>query len=238
MKKILLILVILPFLGYGQTKNVINTTRIFPKSGKSLELEKALTAHAQKYHTGNWKWSVFEIMSGPDAGGFHVLEGPNSWTDFDSRGDLGKEHTNDWVKNLEPLLTEKIVSNYAVYRDDLSTSPVGDVTEKISINHIYPKPGEGSQVEARIKKLKKVWDSSGQSVAVYELHYSGAPQFAIVMRHKDGWKEKEPNYRKPMKERYEAVYGEGSYEEWLNATSHIDHSWGEMLIMRSDLSSK
>ena len=125
-----------------------------------------------------------------------------------------------------------------VYREDLSSTPVAAFTDKISINHLYPRQGEGHKVEARLKKLRKVWEAAGQTVAVYQAHFSGEPQFAIVTRHKNGWKEKESNYYKPMKERYDALYGEGSYDEWINSTSSVERSWGEMLIFRADLSSK
>ncbi len=49
----------------------VNTNRVFAKVDKVLEFEKALATHSQKYHTGDWKWRVFEISSGPDAGGYH-----------------------------------------------------------------------------------------------------------------------------------------------------------------------
>lgn len=39
-----------------QNKNDINLTSAFPKADKMLEFEIALAAHAQKYHTGDWKW--------------------------------------------------------------------------------------------------------------------------------------------------------------------------------------
>lgn len=238
MKKYLLLLLLIPIVGFSQQKNVISTFRIFAKADKSLELEKALATHAQKYHTGDWKWRVFEIQSGPDAGGFHVTEGPNSWTTLDSRGTLGAEHTADWAKNVMPLTDGNGGESYSVFREDLSTVKPTDYANKISISHVYPKPGETHKVEARLKKLRKVWESSGMSMAVYESHFSGEPQFTIVTRHKDGWKEKEPDYRKPMKERYDAVYGEGAYEEWLNTTSSVSRSWGEMLMLRAELSSK
>ena len=238
MKKCLFVLLLIPMIGFSQTKNVISTFRIFAKPEKSLELEKALAAHAQKYHTGDWKWRVFEIQSGPDAGGFHVTEGPNSWTANDTRGNLGTEHTADWAKNVQPLTNGEGGASYAVFREDLSTTQVTAFTDKISINHLYPKQGEGHKVEARLKKFKKVWEASGQTVAVYQAHYSGEPQFSVVFRHKNGWKEKEDGYLKPMKERWDAVYGEGSYEEWLDTTSSVESSWGEMLVLRPELSSK
>ena len=79
MKRLLLLLLLLPVIGMSQTKNVINLFRIFPKIDKSLEFEKAFKAHAEKYHTGDRRWRVYEIQTGPDAGGFLVLEGPLSW---------------------------------------------------------------------------------------------------------------------------------------------------------------
>ncbi|MGL2987470.1 hypothetical protein ACSVH5_07735 [Flavobacterium sp. RSSA_27] len=237
MKKLLLVLALLPFIGFSQTKNMISSFRIFAKPGKSIDLEKALSAHAQRYHTGDWKWRVFEIQSGPDAGGYHIVEGPNSWSSHDSRGTLGDAHTADWVKNVEVLTEGRGSSSYAIIREDLSTVKASDFVDKISISHIYPKQGEGHKVEARLKKLKKVWEASGQSVVVYEAHFSGPPQFSIVYRHKEGWKEKEPGFRKPMKERYESIYGEGSYEEWLNSPSSSERSWGELLLLNPKLGS-
>jgi hypothetical protein len=237
MKKYVFLLMLLPLIGMSQTKTVINTTRLFPKLDKIAELEKALTVHAQKYHTGDWSWRVYAIISGPDAGGFHIVEGPNTWTALDSRGNLGAEHTADLNKNVLPLTAESRQS-YSVLREDLSNIPSPELTEKISITHVFPKQGESHKVENRIKKLKKVWEAGNVTVAVFESHLSGPFQFALVTRHKDGWKEKEKTYRKPIKERYESVYGEGSYIEFLETGNSSESAWGEMLVLRPDLGSK
>jgi hypothetical protein len=75
MKKIFLLLMLCPLFGISQTKNVLNESRYFCKPDKVQEFEKALTAHAQKYHTGDWHWRVWSIESGPDAGGYMITEG-------------------------------------------------------------------------------------------------------------------------------------------------------------------
>ena len=90
MKKLLAFLLLVPLYGMAQEKNVVNSQGVFPKVDKIAEFEKALTAHAQKYHTGDWKWRVFDIQSGPDFGGYHITEGPATWEQIDARGDLGK----------------------------------------------------------------------------------------------------------------------------------------------------
>src|SRR6476620_7268957 len=105
MRKLFIVILLIPVLGIGQAKNVVNSTRVFPKIDKVAEFEKALTAHAQKYHTGDWKWRVAEIQSGPDAGGYSIVEGPLNWDQIDKRGTLGAEHQNDWNKMVAPTLT-------------------------------------------------------------------------------------------------------------------------------------
>lgn len=239
MKKIVLLCLFAPLLVMAQNKNVVSATRVFPKADKVLEFEKALAAHAQKYHTGDWKWRVFDIESGPDAGGYHITEGPNSWEQLDGRGNLGQEHNNDWNKSVAIYLTEKGSVVYSVYQDTLSSIALTDFTNKISITHYYPKIGWGMKFRGMVEKFKKVWQAGGETVAVYQSSSSGPAQYALVTRYKQGLKERDPNFRKPFKDRYEAVYGPDSYNDVLEILQNcVDNAWGELLTLRPDLSSK
>jgi hypothetical protein len=239
MRKIFMFGLFLPLIGICQTKNVVSASRYFPKVDKVQEFEKALANHAQKYHTGDWKWKVFEIESGPDAGGYHVTEGPNSWEQLDSRGNISAEHMNDWNKNVTPFLTDRYSSSYAEYNEELSTIQLADFTDKIAITHVFPKTGYGDKVEELLKKLKKAWVAGDQTVAVYTSSSSGPAQYILVTRYKQGLKEREKNFRKPFKDRYETGNGEGSYENYMQAIrEYIDHTWSELLFARADLSSK
>lgn len=239
MRKLFLLLMLIPLLGIGQSKNVVTTNRVFPKVDKVLEFEKALAAHAQKYHTGDWKWRVFDIQSGPDAGGYHITEGPDSWELLDSRGNLGAEHNNDWNKSVAIYLTERGGSSYSVFQDSLSTVSLTDYADKINIWHIYPKSGWGNKVRELIRWMKPVWKAGGESVAVYQSNSSGPSQYALVTRYKNGLKEKESGYRKSFKDRYEAIHGVDSYETFLDVIrNYFADNWSEMLFYRADLSSK
>ena len=239
MRKLIFLLLCMPVMAFAQTKNVVNANRIFPKQDKVDQFEKALAAHAQKYHKGDFFWRVFTIESGPDAGGYHITEGPSDWDAIDKRGNLGKEHQDDWNKNIAPLLTDRGSSTYSVYRDDLSTVKLTDFSNKIAINHIFYKPGYVEEAEEIIKKLKKTWEQSNQSVAVYEVSSSGPPQFTIVTRYKDGLKERTPGYRKPMKDRFTAANGEGSWAAYQQGLkSAVESSWSELLFMHPELGSK
>jgi hypothetical protein len=238
-KLFILLCMLIPFAGISQTKNLMSTNRVFPKVDKVLEFEKAIAAHAQKYHTGTAFWRVFNIQSGPDAGGYHISEGPTSWEAEDVRGNLGTEHNLDWNKNVAIYLTDRSSAGYSVYLDSLSTVALGDFSEKINISHVYPKIGHNDDVVNIIKKLKKFWSANGITVAVYAASSSGKSQYTLVTRYKQGLKERAPGFRKPFKELYEAVNGEDSYAQYLkDAAEYIDENWSELLFMRADLSSK
>jgi hypothetical protein len=239
MRKLLVFCLFIPLLGLTQTKNVINTFRIFSKPEKNAEFIKAFTAHAQKYHTGDWKWRVFEIQTGPDAGGYHVVEGPLTWEQFDNRGNLGVEHTADWDKNVAPLTTSQGTQAYSTFNEELSTVKLTDYADKIIISHNYPKPGMISKATDMLKKFKKVWETGNESVAIYNAANSGEPQVIIVTRLKGGLKELDPAFRKPMPERFDAANGEGSWQYYLDDYAKaIERRWNEMLFYRADLSSK
>ena len=239
MKNLFLILMLMPLICISQTKNVVATSRVFPKVEKQLEFEKALATHSQKYHTGDVKWRVFQIQSGPDAGGYHISEGPKSWQSEDARGDINVEHNNDWHKNVTVYLTDRSSHGYSVYIDSLSTVAIGDFSDKIQITHLYPKPGCGNRIVSMIKNLKQAWAAEGSTVAVYEASGSGAPQYTMVRRFKQGLKEKEDGFRKPFKGTYEKIFGVGSLDIYLdNIRDYANDIWSELLFYRADLSSK
>jgi hypothetical protein len=236
---LLFALMLMPLLGMAQTKNLISTHRVFPKMDKIMEFEAGLAAHAQKYHVGDVAWRVFEIQSGPDAGGYHITEGPTSWEGEDARGDLGAAHMQDWHKNVSMYLTDRQSAGYSVYIDSLSTIAVGDFTDKINISHVYPKIGQSDNVVNMIKKFKKTWMANGMTVAVYAVSSSGPSQYALVTRYKQGLKERTPGFREPFKDTYEKVNGAGSWAQYLkDAVAYVDSNWAELLSLRKDLSSK
>ncbi|MEP6711479.1 MAG: hypothetical protein ABJA37_03635 [Ferruginibacter sp.] len=239
MKKLLVLFMLSPLFIICRAQNVVSADRVFPKIDKSAEFEKGLAAHAQKYHTGNWKWRVFEISSGPDAGGFHITEGPNSWATLDTRGDISKEHTADWDKMVAPYLTDRGSSSFGVYNEELSTVKLTDWADNIIIGHIYLKPGMVDKFKEELKKSKAAWTAGNESIAVYEAMSSGAPQLTIVTRLKNGLKELEKDYRKPFKERYNTANGASAFDDYLKVYSEcVESRWSEMLKYRADLSSK
>jgi len=239
MRKYLFILLFIPAIGIGQTKTILPSNRVFVKNDKVSEFEKALANHAQKFHTGDVKWRVWSIESGPDAGGYMITEGPSSWGVLNSRGDINAEHTADWEKNVFLFTTDKSQSGYYDFQADLGTVQLTDYSDKIIINHMTAKPGMIVKVQDLIKRQKKVWEAGNESVAVYSVAFSGEPGFITVTRLKDGLKELASDYRKPFAERFNAAHGAGSFDRWLkDYADAVQSRWSELLTYKPNLSSK
>jgi hypothetical protein len=239
MKNVFALFFLLPLYCLSQNPSVISYSRFFAKNDKQAELRKSLINHSTKFHTGTWKWRIYSLDSGPDAGGYLAIEGPTTWDQIDNRKDISADHVGDLAKNVLPLTIDKNEQGYMVFREDLSSVKITDYSDKVSIMHVFPKPGKMPGVEEQLKLLKKVWEDGNESVAVYQASSSGPNQFIIVTRYKQGLKEKELGFRKPMKERYNTSNGEGSFDKYVAATSDLlDHQWAEMASFESDMSSK
>lgn len=239
MRKMLVIWLLIPFIGFSQQKNVINVTKVFAKPEKIAEFEKALTNHAQKYHTGDWKWRVWAIQSGPDAGGYMITEGPNTWDKLDGRADLGAEHTLDWSNSVSPLTEGQGSQAFFEFDVDLSTVELTDYADKILITHMITKPGKINSTVDMLKKMKNTWKAGNESVAVYRSVGSGDPSFIYVTRLKQGLKELAFDFRKPLKDRYDGANGQGSFDVFLkDYADAIDKRWAELVFYQPALSSK
>jgi len=238
MKNFIFLLILVPVFGIGQ-KNVMYTQRLFPKVDKVLEFEKAISAHAQKYHTDEWSWRISEIASGPDAGGYQISEGPSSWEAIDSRGNLGAEHNNDYHKNIAIYLTERGGSSYSTYQDLISTVALNEWSDKIMITHYIQKTGYGTKMWSLLANLSPVWKALGQSVAVFSSSNSGPVQYAVVKRYPDGLKQLAKNSNDAFKNQYEQIHGNFSYEGYTELMqNYVAEHWSELLFYRKDLSSK
>jgi hypothetical protein len=238
MKISIFLLLLLPVLGFAQTKSLLTTNRVFAKNDKAGEFEKALSSHAKKYHTGDVAWRVWYIESGPDAGGYMITEGPTTWATMDGRGDISAEHTADWEKNVLPLTEGRGQSGFYDFQPDLSTVQLTDYADKIVITHMTAKPGKIVHTKTLIEKLKKMWTTDGASVAVYSVAYSGEPGYTTVTRLKAGLKELAADYRKPQADRFNAANGAGSFDAWLkDYADAVESRWSELLTYKPSLSS-
>lgn len=239
MKKLSVLLLALPLFVSAQNNNVISVDRYFPKADQVQQFEKALAAHAQKFHKGDTKWLVLSVETGPDAGAYQVVEGPKTWESADKRGDLGQAHTDDWNATVQPTLTDKVSISFMTFRKDLSTVAQTDYADKIAVTHVFFKPGYYEEMQQALTNMKKVWEQSKQSIAVYEASASGKPQFTVVTRYKQGLKERDPGFMEPFPVRYKKVHGQAGWDQYVKSVKEmVDHQWSELLFVKKELGSQ
>jgi len=218
-------------------ENTISSYRIWVKDGHDAALDKALAEHAKMYHTGHWKWRVFQVLSGPDGGSYQITEGPNSWTTLDSRADISAEHTKHYDSKLTPHIEKSSPQSYLTYDEKLSTTGLANFSSKATITHIYLKPGRTKAYMAALASYKAVWEKQGRNVVVYRSFSSGPPQLVIVGRLKNGFKDFDAD-NSVMSDVFDSVNGAGSYDKYLEEVSRdVESMVGEMIEFKPELSS-
>jgi len=243
MKKIvvlMLLIVALPLaLLQAQDKATLSSHRVFALQGKDEALKKALTDHAAKFHTGNWKWRVFSVLSGPDEGSFQINEGPNSWTSLEGRKEISEEHMRDYEKTVLPLVERRVPEAYLVYQRDLSSDSAIGPMKKALLRHLFLKPGKAARMNSHLATWKKVWVKLGLKVAVWSSFYSGQPQFITAYRLPQGWIDLEQPWAKQMREAFDEIAGAGAYARYLeDLDGYVDKVVEEMIELLPEVSSK
>lgn len=217
---------------------IISSFRIEPKPGQRAALKAALAAHAQKYHKGTQAWRVAEVLSGPDSGMLHIVEGPTTWTDFDGRGDLGPEHTKDYEANIAPLVARTTPDRFLSYQRSLSTVPATKWSNKVLIVTFEVKPGRSGDAQDFMKRWKAVNEKLGRNTVVWRTAWSGEIVYSMVYRLQNGFKELDedgPSARTTM----DQIYGAGEYDRQQRAAGEIfSRISSEMAEFKPELGSK
>ena len=220
---VLLASLLVASLALGQDNNILSSYRVLPKPGKDADLRKALTAHAAKYHKGDWRWRVLQVASGPEEGAYQMNEGPASWTALEGRKDISDEHTRDYETTVLPLVEKTFPASYSRYEGDLSTSPYAGKFKKVLIRHLYLKPGKGPQFRNDLVTWKKVFEKTGRSVTVWSSFFSGQPRFDVAQRLAQGWADLEHMDPQQLQKAFTEVGGEGALG--VHAPSVADRRW-------------
>jgi hypothetical protein len=223
----------------AQEKATLSSERIMPKPGKNAALRKAITDHAAKFHTGNWKWRVFMVLSGPDAGAYMINEGPNSWTVLEGRKDISDEHLRDYEANVTPLVESNGPSLFLTFQREMSTDSSVGPLKKALLRHVYPKPGKGPRIAESLRIWKKVWAKLGMKTVVWSVFFSGEPQYVVAYRLPNGFVDLEQPVSQRLREGFDEIAGAGAYARSLeDLDKNVDRISEEMIEFLPDVSSK
>jgi hypothetical protein len=88
--------------------------------------------------------------------------------------------------------------------------------------------------------MKKVWEETKNTVAVYSTSSSGPNGLALVTRYKEGLKERSSGYRPNFRDTYEKIHGRDSWKsDYIEPLrTFLKEGSSELLRFRADLSSK
>jgi hypothetical protein len=91
--------------GIAQEGGGITLSHAFtPKHGHVEQFEQAVKAHRQwvKETGEDWNWSVFQVLTGDDAGTYLSVSGDHTWEDFDAAGELMSKKMAQWQATVGP----------------------------------------------------------------------------------------------------------------------------------------
>ena len=219
--------------------DTIQVDRVKVKPGQMDAFKAGIVAHQKKYHSGKWAWRVLDILTGPDAGGFLIVEGPNSWTDIEDRGDLGDGHQQDWAKNFEKYSETAAPTAFLTYRNELSTSVAVAMSPLAATETITPKPFKGAYVYSSLKLMQKAWEKMGWSVGVWSTSRSGKQQFMVSYRFQEGGFKNFDKDGPSTADVFNDIHGEGSWSRTMEGLADaVEARHWEMVRYNKDLSSK
>lgn len=259
MRKIIFLLLSLPILTtYAQppapAKNLSTVNTVRPKKGQKMAFEAAWKAHVAKFHKEE-KVNVYEILTGPHAGSYHIVSSGRSYADFDNQRSDASAHSIDLDKNFFPYLEETMNATYR-YIDSLSwQSETAAESFIVSVDHFKQgfNQGDWRREQARALKIQKKMANPMMmnfSWSVWEQLWDGSDQVVVsIQNRKDGFKSLEPGFYGPpappvagaptFRELYSKEYG---YDAWDARTKLYDGAVvkNEVYLMklRKDLSSQ
>src|ERR1700674_4041473 len=113
MKKIIfLLLSVITIAAYSQKTDLATVNTVKPKMGQKMAFEAAYKIHVAKFHKTDERMNVYEILSGPYIGYYHLVNSGKSYTDFDKERADATAHSMDLDKNFFPLLEETMNGTY------------------------------------------------------------------------------------------------------------------------------
>ena len=252
MRRILLLLLLLTTLAaYSQKTDLTTVNSVHPRKGQKMAFESAYKQHIAKFHKTQQKLSVYEVLSGPYQGYYHLVNSGQSFADLDKDRADANAHDMDLDKAFFPLLDETMNGTYR-FMDSLSIHP--DVqAEKFVVNVRHIKPSleadyraESARGAKMLAKLKGgFWDNL--SVNVFEQLWDGNDPVVVNIRNlKDGFKSLETDFygaavagAPTFKDEYVKAYGTADWDKRVKLMDDavVTH---EQYIMkyRKDLSSQ
>lgn len=231
---------------FSQGKTLYQVYFVKPKNGQAGAWESVWKTHVGKFHSTQDKVNVYEVVSGPNAGTYHIVHGPSSYADMDKDRTDRAAHDMDLEKTVSGKEEMGMGPLIMGFRDSLSFNPSIQAEKFVAtITHVKPNKLSDYLQEVKRGTVANVKRNAPFGVATYVQHFAGSDPVVVTIRTlKDGWKELETNYfNRPVNEMRDTYVKEFGQELWDRRTSTflLDHTNSAEVFMmrhRKDLSSK
>jgi len=202
-------------------------TYMMPKTGMEKAFEDAVKAHNEKYHKeGPYKANLDYILTGKETGWYVWVMGPCTFTDLDSRPN-DDAHRMDWDKNVSPKVYKYGRNEYWRYNDKLSYR--GDASDNAKLENLWfldIADGKGDEFRGFMEKVKKAYEKKGKGhfMLYFNQFSEDNGRDAAIVWTMDKWGEMDMDDG-GIKDSYEEIYGEGSWEKaldvWRSAVTSV-----------------
>lgn len=201
MKRILLLLLSATTIAAHSQKTLSTVNTVKPKKGQKMAFEAAYKIHVSKFHKADEKLNVYEIMSGPSAGYYHLVNYGKAFADFDNERADANAHSLDLDKTFFPYLEDTRNGTFR-YIDSLSFNSENNKAEKFVVTVSHLKQGlniaDYRKELARGIKIYKMFNTNfwnNLSLSYYEQLWDGNDQVTVSIRNlKEGFKSLEQGY--------------------------------------------
>ena len=260
MKKIIFLLFTVSTLTtYAQppapVKDLATVNTVKPKKGQKMAFEAAWKGHVPKFHKAEEKITVYEIITGPYAGSYHIVSNGRSYADFDNQRADATAHSLDLDKTFFPYLEETMNATYR-FVDSCSWQPEV-VAESFSVMVTHLKQdanvNDYKREIARNYRIQKKMANpmmANFSWTFLDQLWDGSDQVVVNIRNiKDGFKSLEQGFYGPptppvagapsFRDHYTKDYG---YDAWDARVKMMDSivvkREAYLMKLRKDLSSQ
>ncbi|MDB5192400.1 MAG: hypothetical protein JWQ96_1963 [Segetibacter sp.] len=247
MRKIFVIAILLYSTSvFSQQKNLYGVGLVTPGTGQLHLFETSWKAHIAKFHNGESKRQVFEIITGDHAGTFQLVEGPFAFADMDKEKANAKVHDADILSTISNKLAVDMQGYTFRHLDTLSYNK-GPQADKYVQTNYHIKPGKLQDFLRETKRGVMINEQikSPASYNYYLLMFAGSKQMVVLRRAlKDGFKELETGYLPSTTEAFKSAYikefGQAEYDKRTAPGAiyeYVDGFETFLLKSRKDLSS-
>lgn len=215
-----------------ENEGVAELVMITPKAGQGPALEAAIRDfhHWMADKPGHFRYSWYQVQTGPHTGNYIARTGDHNWADFDQEFDWEDEANAKFEADILPLVehAERILTvemkEFAHWPEEFSEYTL------FQLENWYVEPGRYGKFRAGLEKIHKALTENGYGQYYgFQNTISGAKgnQITLVLPHKNyaDMAEEEPSFYEIVSE---ALGGPEAFEaemQEFGTTYHIGESF-------------